>query len=768
MYIKKFSEISKSDTALVGGKGASLGEMTQAGLPVPPGFVVTTETYRQFINQELPVEVKEQILEAFDQLGSERVAVRSSAVAEDSISASWAGQLESYLNVTREELIDAARKCWQSIKSERALAYAAQQNVSEDQLVVAVVVQKMVESEASGVMFSVNPISKDPNEVMIEAGFGLGEMLVQGMISPDNFVLTKEPLRIKESTINVQEVMLIYKDGQNQELPVPNGDKPALTEDHVRELSELAIKIEQHYGKPQDIEWALENGEFFIVQSRPITTIEILTDQKVASGKVLLEGIGASPGIVSGKVRVITDLSQIASIELGEILVTEKTTPDFIEAFGKVVAVVTNSGGVTSHAAIISRELGIPAVVRTKMATQELIAGQTVTVDGNAGKIYEGTVSIESEEEEEQIFQKLEKSGDEITDMINACTRSVIDMRELWPVSPGQLFTYIDFDQSYDMYKKLKFLVDQGWTFKKIASLFRYPTAVKFFMMNSAVTGLKVGATLNLAPITLDDNVQMFKWLIEILKNLTQEDPFAMEGKNIVWDKQKLAGFVDENNWTDLSAKDSLRAAVNLLSVNLFTLNWSFYTDYYGADGSERHGPYPVEDNFGADTKLLVRDFFNLKPVEIWPLAEKAPVKSVVLAQVYKDIPIYLGWGNGLLNQKSLTKHNTHFTLLVDGKSMEDEVQIRELANTLGGIAKQQADYVNSLDIKDKIRKCAMVAYYGLKDFHLHFSDKWYDETLIEKAFEMMGNGPLQSKEVKDMTLEEKRKFFDPRTPWQP
>lgn len=275
-YIKHFKQINKNDVGLVGGKGASLGEMTQAGIPVPPGFVVTAETYRKFINDELPVDVIEEILTAFDSLNTQRVAVRSSAIAEDSKTASWAGQLESYLNVTRDQLIENIRKCWNSIRSERALAYAAQQNLSEDQLVVAVVVQKMVESESSGVMFSVNPINNDLDEIMIEGGFGLGEMVVQGMITPDNFLVDKKTLEIKNKDIQSQETMLVYADGENREVSVPEHkrDKPVLSDEQVKELAALAIRIETHYGSPQDIEWALEKGKFYILQARPVTTLK--------------------------------------------------------------------------------------------------------------------------------------------------------------------------------------------------------------------------------------------------------------------------------------------------------------------------------------------------------------------------------------------------------------------------------------------------------------------------------------------------------------
>lgn len=270
-----FNQISKNDVPLVGGKGASLGEMTSAGVPVPPGFVVTTEAFTLYNKQEIPLDIQEQILKAYDELGAERVAVRSSAIAEDSSTASWAGQLESYLNITRSNLIENIRECWKSIKSERALAYAAEQNLPEDKLAVAVVVQKMVDSESAGVMFTVNPITKNTEEIMIDAGFGLGELLVQGMITPDDFVVDKGTLEIKDRNVNTQDNMMVYQNGETIEVEVPGEKKsqPALNDEQIKQLAQLAKKIEDHYQTPQDIEWALENDKLYILQSRPITTL---------------------------------------------------------------------------------------------------------------------------------------------------------------------------------------------------------------------------------------------------------------------------------------------------------------------------------------------------------------------------------------------------------------------------------------------------------------------------------------------------------------
>ena len=275
-YIKFFEEISKEDTKIAGGKGSSLGEMAQAGIPVPPGFVVTADAFKAFSGHDFPKELEEEILQAFNGLGANRVAVRSSAVAEDSTKASWAGQLETYLNIGRGELIENIQKCWDSIKSERALSYATDKNLSEEDLTVAVVVQKMVGSEVSGVMFTVNPVTENHNELMIEATFGLGELLVQGEITPDNFLVSKNDLKLISEDIQVKEKKLVFQDGKNTvvELSGEEGSRRTLSGNQVKELAELGIKIEKHFSKPQDIEWALENGKFYILQSRPVTTLQ--------------------------------------------------------------------------------------------------------------------------------------------------------------------------------------------------------------------------------------------------------------------------------------------------------------------------------------------------------------------------------------------------------------------------------------------------------------------------------------------------------------
>jgi len=310
-YLKKFDELGKDDANIAGGKGASLGEMTQAGIPVPPGFVVLADAFRKLIqdnkivekidailktvdiaktetvdkasveirelikNTQTPQDVNDEITKAFEELNTEFVAVRSSATAEDSSSASWAGELETYLNTTKDNLLETVKKCWSSLFTPRAIFYRIEKKMDADEVAVAVVVQKMVQSEISGIVFTVHPVTKDPNSLVIEAGWGLGEAIVGGQITPDTYVIDKEKNTIADKFPSTQEMKIDREGNVTKEMPVPEEkrDKQKLTDEEILELAEICKNIETHYGKPEDIEWARENNTFYIVQSRPITTL---------------------------------------------------------------------------------------------------------------------------------------------------------------------------------------------------------------------------------------------------------------------------------------------------------------------------------------------------------------------------------------------------------------------------------------------------------------------------------------------------------------
>ena len=437
-----FNEVTKKDIATVGGKGANLGEMTNAQIPVPPGFIVTANAYYHFLEESkltnkihhlldplepgdskqlqqiaaqvrqvildapMPPELAKEIGEAYERLGRGLVAVRSSATAEDLPTASFAGQQATFLNVQGEkEVIAAVQQCWASLFHPRAIFYRHQQGFDHFKIGIAVPVQRMVQSQVSGVMFTLEPMTSDRSKIVIEAVFGLGETLVSGQVIPDLYIIDKEGLKIISKRIGRQEWQLIRNPGSANETNVKVPLQPSrqtqqkLDDDDIINLAKLAKNIEDLYQFPQDIEWAKENEQIFIVQTRPVTTIKdketVAAVSREIEATVLLSGIAASPGMASGPVKKVYNASEIDRVNSGDILVAEITTPDFVPAMKRAVAIVTDRGGRTAHAAIVSRELGIPCIVGTERAMATLSDGQIITVDGSRGKIYEGRVHEE-------------------------------------------------------------------------------------------------------------------------------------------------------------------------------------------------------------------------------------------------------------------------------------------------------------------------------------------------------------------------------------
>ncbi|MFD1511855.1 phosphoenolpyruvate synthase [Halomarina rubra] len=451
MAVLWLDEVGSDDLAAVGGKGASLGELTGAGLPVPPGFVVTAGTYRTFIEEtgideelfaavdvdsddskalaaaskraeeliletDIPEEMRQGILDAYDEMGDGEafVAVRSSATAEDLPDASFAGQQETFLNITRKDLVQRVKECWASLFTQRAIYYREEQGFDHDIVDIAVVVQQMVDAEKSGVMFTSHPSTGEP-EIIIEAAWGLGEAVVSGSVSPDNYVVDRESATVEEVTV-ADKKMMMEKDaetGETVERAVADDmrNQQVLDDAEIRRLVELGRMVEDHYGVPQDVEWAIFEGEVYMLQSRPITTISessaaaaSATDgsgvQAMDEGdnEVILKGLGASPGVASGPVRIVDKLDELDKVGEGDIIVTEMTTPDMVPAMKRAAGIITDEGGMTSHAAIVSRELGVPAVVGTSSATRELEDGQVITLDGDKGTIRSGKVASKDEE----------------------------------------------------------------------------------------------------------------------------------------------------------------------------------------------------------------------------------------------------------------------------------------------------------------------------------------------------------------------------------
>jgi len=433
-----FQEIGKDDIAQVGGKGANLGEMTQAQIPVPPGFVVTSQTYYAFLERaglrpkieevlagldhhdsdalqrasqqikrlitdaSMPEDTARQIVDAYRKLGSGAVAVRSSATAEDLPTASFAGQQSTFLNVEGEaNVVEAVQACWASLFEARAIFYRVENGFEHMKVGIAVPVQRMVQSERSGVMFTVEPASSDTTQIYIEAVCGLGEAIVSGQVTPDQYTVDKRSLSILKREIATQDRQLVRgESGEGEglsgivwaEVAAADRQSQKLGDSDIVKLAEIARRLEQHYGVPQDIEWAKEDANLYLVQTRPVTTIREVEEREAVeeTAPVLLEGSPASPGVEAGPVKIVMDPSEIGKVEKGDVLVADMTTPDYVPAMKRAAAIITDRGGRTAHAAIVSRELGIPCVVGTGNATKNLRTGQVVTVDGARGRVYDG------------------------------------------------------------------------------------------------------------------------------------------------------------------------------------------------------------------------------------------------------------------------------------------------------------------------------------------------------------------------------------------
>ena len=431
-----FADLGSGDIAAAGGKGANLGELTRAGLPVPPGFVVTaagylaamdeggvrdrlrlafvdalrlssdpaelasaSSTLRALVREAgVPDQLREAVLAAYHRLGDTvPVAVRSSATAEDTAGTSFAGMHETYANVVGDAaVIERLVDCWASLYGERVISYRASQGLDEEPA-IAVVVQQLIESERAGVMFTADPSTNDRSQIVIEAAFGLGEVVVSGQVEPDTYTVTKEPATLVSVRIGRKDHQLVSGPGgtvARVELDPVAARQRVLTDDEVAQLAELGKRVEAHYGEPQDTEWAIAGDTIYLLQARPITSLGSMHADAVpgagAGGPVLLRGLAASSGIGSGRVRILMSPADGGQLQPGEVLVAPMTNPDWVPTIRRAAAVVTDGGGMTCHAAIVTRELGVPCVVGARSATTELRDGQVITVDGGRGEVTAG------------------------------------------------------------------------------------------------------------------------------------------------------------------------------------------------------------------------------------------------------------------------------------------------------------------------------------------------------------------------------------------
>jgi pyruvate,water dikinase len=507
-----FEDLRKTDIPSVGGKNANLGEMTNAGLPVPPGFAITAYSYKKFIEEtgiaakiydiinetmttpddpkqgeqaskkirkliestHMPKDIEKAVKSAYDELCKKLkmkdvfVAVRSSATAEDLADASFAGQQETFLNIKgADDVIANTVKCWSSLFTPRAIFYRNEKGFAHEKVFISVGVQKMVNSKAAGVMFTLNPVLGDTHQIVIEGNWGLGEAVVSGSVTPDDFVVDKETLKVTEKRLAKKTVQYIRdpKTGNtiHAEVPPEKQERPCINEDEIHKLADLAKRIEQHYGKPQDIEWAIDKdipypSNIFIVQSRPETVWSAKVEQAPARGeaeqtkkaealKVVVKGIAAGKrGFGAGTAKIVANPEEAAKVmQKGDILVTDMTNPDYVPFMKLAGAIVTDKGGVTCHAAIVSRELGIPCVVGTENGTQLMKTGNQYTVDSRSGVVYEGIM--------ETLTQQLSSAAGAAAGSTTVAT----GVFQSVPVTATKIYMNLGVPEKVDEYKDLPF-----------------------------------------------------------------------------------------------------------------------------------------------------------------------------------------------------------------------------------------------------------------------------------------------------------------------
>jgi len=503
-----FENLRKTDVPIVGGKNASLGEMVSAKMPVPPGFAVTAYAYEKFIEEtriadkiykiiketvidlndpkqydtaskkirelieksSMPKEIENAVRSAYKDLCKKLnlkdvfVAVRSSATAEDLPDASFAGQQETYLNIKGvDDLLQKVVMCWSSLFTPRAIFYRNEKGFAHEKVFISVGVQKMVNSRAAGVMFTINPVTGDTSEIVIEGNYGLGETVVSGAVNPDDFVVDKKTM--KETSRRIAKKTLQYirdpKTGKtvHSDVPEDKQKQPCVNDEEILKLAELGNLIEQHYGQPMDIEWAIDEDlsfpkNVFIVQARPETVWSVKTmetpkgieeSKPRESLKVVVKGLPAGTrGYGAGVAKVVLSPEEASkTMTKGDVLVTDMTNPDFVPYMKMASAIVTNKGGVTSHAAIVSRELAIPCIVGTETATKVMETGKQYTVDSRNGVVYEGILA--------EAAKPLTSQGSAAQGGMGVCVGEAV------PVTATKIYMNLGVPEKISDYKNLPF-----------------------------------------------------------------------------------------------------------------------------------------------------------------------------------------------------------------------------------------------------------------------------------------------------------------------
>ncbi len=767
-FIKNLSQVGIKDVAEVGGKNASLGEMIQnlvpKGIKIPGGFVVTATAYRYFLKQtglekfikqtlkglntknladlarrgklvretikktELPANLKKEIVKNYQMMEKEYyqnvdVAVRSSATAEDLPGASFAGEHETFLNIRgSDELLEAVKASMASLFTNRAISYRVDKGFDHFKVALSVGVEKMVRSDlsCSGVMFTLDTESGFPDVVLINGSWGLGEMIVQGEVTPDEFLVFKKTGAVISKQLGVKDKKMIYSTGRGiKKTKIINTSQKAngsfvLSDTEILQLAKWGVLIEEHYTKkykkwtPMDMEWAKDGktGQLFIVQARPETIHALRDFSKIKEyvlqqkGRVIVKGISVGSKIATGKARVILDVKGVNQFRAGEILITDMTDPDWEPIMKIASAIITDKGGRTSHAAIVSRELGIPCIVGSETATKKIKTGQTITVDttGSEGAVYNGTLKFKIVE---QNIKKFPKPKTKI--MMNMATPETAFEKSLLP-NDGVGLAREEFIIASDIgvhpmalinYKKLPAKIKKIVDKKAIG----YKDKTQFYVDKLAYGIAKIGAAFYPKPVIVrfsDFKTNEYRTLIggELYEPLEENPMIGWRGASRYYHPNFSSAFILE-----LKAIKKVRQEMGLDNVVVMI-------------------PFCRTVEEGKKVIEMIKKF--LKPLKIYVMCEIP--SNVILADEFLKVFDGMSIGSNDLTQ---------LTVGID----------RDASELVRGIANEKDESVKNL-ISEVIKKCrAKKKYIGIcGQGPSDYPD--FAEFLVEQGIESMSLNP--------------------------
>lgn len=745
-----FSEV---DPGKSGGKGKKLIELVDDGFPIPPGFIVTVDAFRQYREQgKMPAEVEHQVLSYYRELTGNRtgetVAVRSSATAEDLDTASFAGQQDTYLYVHGEEqLVKRIIDCWQSLFTQRAVAYRKTMNISEADIAMAVIVQRMIYPLSAGVMFTAGPRSWDKDIMVIESNWGCGETVVSGKVVPDHFEVSKSPpheiireqLGKKDILVEGSQVGPVEKSTSKEQAASYSLDKQ-----QVKSLCEMGIKIEALFGKPQDIEWAFDgNGNLFILQSRSITVFTMGPDSSVSeeADTHTLTGFAASSGTAWGEVRVIDVPTGSKS---GSILLAKYTNPSMVPEMIKASAIATERGGMVSHAAIVSRELGIPCVVGVTGLLDKFKDGDYILVNGTEGKVSRTGKGDRRESPPDDIplsgnrplylvrnpVPAKEKNtlvplSEYDFDFENALALSLEGIAAMfskityvdcfWPNPSNTGYSVFLGDYIRALHHAVLSAEEKGINAREFAHLFKTPTCVFRIFVRIARAR---------EHLTREQRMYLARRLLTAVDVLKADNHYH-KGSNRTLSHQAVAEFIKNHDFKPIGGSN-IREKISRINFLLWnyaeTLFWTRWST-----GFDFEGPYIVNEDEGDE--MIIRNGFELKPVELWPQLEKFPYKSIKISTIYRGIQDFHIDPYGHLTHSGNIKNRIiyyHFCAETEaGEIVTSTAEMNKAIEVLSEYIKTNTAIIKDFNVRERVIKQSEIEWYVLRDLIRYNGMDW-------------------------------------------